>query len=132
MSGATVAYVVVTALLWLYWRKKKYHESSLKILVGLIYGACSVAANHFGIDYFSMILNVRDIGPLAAGLFFSPVSGILAGLIGGIERIIAGELWGIGKYTEFACGISTILAGFDHSISSVPFFVRNRNGPSVT
>ena len=107
-----MAYVVVTALLWLYWRKKKYHESSLKILVGLIYGACSVAANHFGIDYFSMILNVRDIGPLAAGLFFSPVSGILAGLIGGIERIIAGELWGIGKYTEFACGISTILAGF--------------------
>ena len=112
MSAVTLAYVVITALIWLFWRKNETHRLSLKILLGLIYGACSVAANHFGIDYFSMILNVRDIGPLAAGLFFSPVSGILAGLIGGVERIIAGELWGIGKYTELACGTSTILAGF--------------------
>ncbi len=112
MSAVTLSYVVITALLWLFWRRKEYHGAGLKILLGLIYGACSVAANHFGIDYYSMILNVRDIGPLAAGLFFSPVSGILAGLIGGLERIAAGEIWGIGKYTELACGISTILAGF--------------------
>ena len=44
-----------------------------------------------------MMLNVRDMGPLSAGLFFDPVSGIIAGLIGGVERYIAGTYWGVGS-----------------------------------
>ena len=111
MAGATLMYVAITALLWAFWRKKESHGMGLQVLIGLIYGACSVAANHIGITYFTMVLNVRDIGPLAAGLFFSPVSGILAGVIGGIERIIAGQIWDIGEFTSWACGISTITAG---------------------
>ena len=54
-----------------------------KVLVYGFNGLCSVLSNHIGIDYGDMVLNVRDIGPLAAGLFFDPLSGILAGLIGG-------------------------------------------------
>ncbi len=112
MTGAVAGYVLITALLWTWWRKKDNRPTSSKVLVGLVFGACSVAANHFGIPMVNILnLNVRDIGPLSAGLFFSPISGVIAGVIGGAERILAGELWGIGKFTEIACGISTCLAG---------------------
>ena len=112
MSAATLGYVLVTAVLWVFYSKKEQCKLPVKILIGLVYGACSVAANHFGIVQSDiLILNVRDIGPLAAGLFFSPLSGIIAGFIGGAERILAGELWGLGTFTEIACGISTFLAG---------------------
>lgn len=112
MTGATLLYVAITAGLWFMRRKKEKLGTGLQVLIGLIYGGCSVLANHIGIDYGDMVLNVRDIGPLAAGLFFSPVSGIIAGIIGGVERILAGELWNIGRFTEIACGVSTCLAGF--------------------
>ena len=111
MSAATLMYVLITAGLWMLRRKKEKIGTGMKILIGLVYGACSVAANHIGINYGTLILNVRDIGPLAAGLFFSPLSGVIAGVIGGAERILAGELWGIGRFTEIACGMSTCLAG---------------------
>ena len=111
MSAATLMYVLITAGLWMLRRKKEKIGTGMKILIGLIYGACSVAANHIGINYGMLVLNVRDIGPLAAGLFFSPLSGVIAGVIGGAERILAGELWGIGRFTEIACGMSTCLAG---------------------
>ena len=113
MSAAVLVYVLITAGLWLFCRnKKKEIGTGLKILIGLIYGACCVFANHIGVEYEMLILNVRDIGPLAAGLFFSPLSGIIAGIIGGAERLMAGELWHIGQFTEVACSLSTCLAGF--------------------
>ena len=111
MTVATLQYVLITAGLRLLCRKERHIGTGKKVLVGLVYGACSVIANHFGIDYGIMVLNVRDIGPLAAGLFFSPMSGVIAGVIGGGERILAGELWNIGRFTELACGMSTCLAG---------------------
>ena len=117
MSLATVIYVVLTALLWHFWHKRSRRTLWLKIAVGLFYGGCSIASTHLGIDYQSMILNVRDIGPLAAGLFFDPLSGILAGIIGGTERFFAmqcvdGVLVPLGAFTKVACSISTLLAGF--------------------
>ena len=81
MTGVTALYVAVTALLWRLWKKTERHTLLHKLAVGLFYGLCSVAANHFGILYGDMILNVRDIGPLAAGLFFDPLSGVLSGLM---------------------------------------------------
>ena len=47
-----------------------------------------------------LIMNVLDIGPLSAGLFFSPLSGIIAGTVGSTERILAGELWNLGRFTS--------------------------------
>ena len=111
MTVATLLYVIFTAVLWRLVHTKPSIGRGMQIAVGLMYGACSVAANHLGINYSYLILNVRDIGPLAAGLFFSPLSGVIAGTIGGAERILAGELWGIGRFTEIACGSSTFLAG---------------------
>ena len=111
MSSAVAVYVAVTGLLWLIWRRQKTRTVWIRIFIGLAYGAASVASNHLGINYGTMNMNVRDIGPLVAGLFFDPVSGILAGVIGGAERFIAGELWNIGYFTRVACSLSTCLAG---------------------
>ena len=111
MIAAMAVYVIATVLLWRVWRSKEKHSLLQKLAIGLFYGLCSVISSHIGIDYGTMVLNVRDIGPLAAGLFFSPVSGIVSGLIGGIERFIIGEYFGIGSFTRVACGISTVLAG---------------------
>ena len=111
MSLITLAYVAVTFLLW-----KSVSDRELnigdKIGLGFLYGILSVFSTHFGIDYGDMVLNVRDLGPMAAGLFFDPWSGIIAGLIGGIERYIVGTYFDVGAYTTIACSVSTCLAGF--------------------
>ena len=110
MSAVTFAYVIVNYIIW-YRTKGKKITTSGKIIIGIIYGICAILSTHFGIDYEHMMLNVRDIAPLSAGLFFDPVSGIIAGLVGGIERFIAGTYWGVGSYTRIACSLSTCLAG---------------------
>ena len=112
MAGATALYVAATVLIWHFWHQKEKHALAQKVAVGLFYGLCSVISNHAGINFGNMVLNVRDIGPLAAGLFFGPLAGILAGLIGGIERFIIGQYFGIGEFTRVACSLSTCLAGF--------------------
>lgn len=111
MSGSTLLYVLLTIAIW-YWTKEKEITISKKIIIGIAYGISSVLSTHFGVSYSNMIINVRDIGPLAAGLFFSPSAGIIAGLIGGIERYIAGTYFGVSSYTRIACSLSTCLAGF--------------------
>ena len=128
MTAVTLSYVFLTSVLWKYAQKRKM-TSSLRIAVGVIYGLCAVMSTHFGVDYSHMMLNVRDMGPLSAGLFFDPVSGILAGLIGGIERYIAGTYWGVGSYTRIACAISTCLAGF--VAAAMHIFIFKRKKPSA-
>ena len=111
MSLITLAYVAVTFLLWKTVKDKDLSVGD-KIGLGFLYGILSIFSTHFGIDYGDMVLNVRDLGPMAAGLFFDPVSGIIAGLIGGIERFIVGKYFNIGAYTTVACSVSTCMAGF--------------------
>ena len=111
LALATCIYIAVTVLLWHFWHKHEEHTLTQKLAIGLFYGLCSVISSHIGIDYGDMVLNVRDLGPLAAGLFFDPLAGILSGLIGGIERFIIGQYFNIGAFTRVACSISTILAG---------------------
>jgi len=125
MSGMTVLYTLLTVLLYMRLARKPLTVGG-KIAVGIVYGICSVLSTHFGVDYNHMMVNVRDIGPLAAGLFFDPASGIIAGLIGGIERYIAGTYWGVGSYTTIACSVSTCLAGFVAALTHVYIFKRKR------
>ena len=73
MAVAALLYVLITAVLWHFCKGKKPFRTRLKVLIGLVFGACSVASNHIGIEYHDMlIMNVLDIGPLSAGLFFQP------------------------------------------------------------
>lgn len=128
MTAITVIYVAVNVLTWRI-LKDRQMTVALRIAVGVFYGILSILSTHFGVDYGSMMLNVRDLGPLSAGLFFDPASGIIAGLIGGIERYIAGTYWGVASYTRVACSISTCLAGFLAAFLNIYIFKGKR--PSV-
>jgi LytS/YehU family sensor histidine kinase len=81
MSLITLLYVGVTFMLW---KSLKGRETTAdeRVAIGLLYGILSIFSTHFGVDYGEMLLNVRDLGPMTAGLFFNPLSGIIAGLIG--------------------------------------------------
>ena len=128
MSAVTAIYVVLTVLIWKFTRKRRI-TLPIKLGIGVIYGFGAILSTHFGIDYSDMLLNVRDLGPLSAGLFFNPLSGILAGLIGGIERFIAGTYFGVGSYTRIACSVSTCLAGF--VAAGMHIFLFKRKKPSA-
>ena len=127
MSAATLLYVLTTVILWKKFGKRKM-TWGIRAFIGIVYGLLAVFSTHVGVDYIHMMLNVRDIGPLAAGLFFDPISGIIAGLIGGIERFIAGTYFGVGSYTRIACSVSTCLAGF--LAACLHIFVFRRRKPS--
>ena len=121
MSAVTAGNIIITYILWKLLKNKKAGWS-IRILLGIIFGVFAVLATHFGVDYQDMMINVRDLSPLTAGLFFDPVAGIIAGLIGGIERYIAGTYFGVGSYTRIACSISTCLSGFVAALLRVVIF----------
>ncbi|MCQ2546402.1 MAG: SpoIIE family protein phosphatase [Clostridia bacterium] len=81
-----------------------------QILFGVIFGAMAVCGTEFGIEYSGAVVNVRDAAPICAGLIFGAPAGIIAGIIGGIERWFA-VYWGVGVYTRLACTVATIVAG---------------------
>ena len=82
-----------------------------QIIYGIIFGFIAILGTEYGIPINGAQTNVRDAAVLTAGLLFGAPAGIIAGLIGGIERWIA-VAWGIGTFTRVACTVSTIIAGF--------------------
>jgi len=90
---------------------KKLPDIAKQILIGIGFGAVSAFASSFGVEWLGTVVNVRDAAPLSAGLIFGAPAGILSGLIGGLYRWFS-VYWGGGMYTQLACSIATILAGF--------------------
>ena len=132
MSLITGLYIAITAALWQWvYGKDNTMTNGKRIFIGILYGICAILSTHFGVIYDEMALNVRDIAPLAAGLFFDPYSGIIAGLIGGIERYIAGTYFNppVGAYTRIACSVSTCLAGFVAAGMNVYLFKGKKPSP---
>ena len=128
MTAITLLYVAVSYLLWKAVKDRELNNQD-KIAIGCLYGILCIFSTHYGVDYIKMMLNVRDLGPMAAGLFFSPASGIIAGIIGGAERYIAGTYLGVGEYSRIACSISTCLAGFLAAFMNIYIFKGKK--PSV-
>lgn len=92
-------------------RIKKTPKWVFYTVVGVFFGLSACFSTHFGTTIDGATINVRDAGPLCAGFLFSPLSGIIAGLIGGIHRWFS-VYFGAGVYTRLACTIATICAGF--------------------
>ena len=76
-------------------------------IVGIVFGIVAILATEFGIPVDGAVLNVRNAAPLTAGLIFGWPAGLIAGLIGGVERWFSS----VGDYTRLACSIGTIVAG---------------------
>lgn len=105
-----VCVIAVAALLF---SRSKYFMDELEGLttwksrLALItfFGALSIYGSAIGVNTSGVIINVRDLGPLAGGLACGPVVGIGAGLIGAVFR------YSEGGFTALACSINVILAG---------------------
>lgn len=82
-----------------------------QVFCGIVFGLIAIYGTEMGIETRGATMNVRDAAPLVAGLYFGGPAGIIAGLIGGIERWFA-VLWGRGMYTRLACSVATAAIGF--------------------
>ena len=86
-----------------------------QILFGIVFGALAIVGTEWGISVHGAQVNCRDASVLTAGLLFGAPAGIIAGVIGGLERWIA-VAWGVGTFTRVACSVSTVIAGFFSAI----------------
>jgi len=76
-----------------------------QIILIVFFGALSVYGSISGIDFLGSVVNVRDLGPMLAGLLAGPWVGLGAGLIGAAYRMSLGGL------TVIPCSVSAIFAG---------------------
>ena len=90
---------------------KKLPYMTKQVIIGVLFGGVSAFASSYGVEWLGTVVNVRDAAPLSAGLIFGAPSGIISGLIGGLYRWFS-VYWGGGTYTQLACSLATILAGF--------------------
>lgn len=71
-----------------------------------VFGLLSIIASHyFSSTYNGAIISIRDLPAMVAGLLGGPITGLGAGLIGGVERYAEGGI------TALPCMIGTILSG---------------------
>ena len=94
-----------------YTSAKKLPYMAKQIIIGVFFGGVSAFASSYGVEWLGAVVNVRDAAPLSAGLIFGAPAGIISGFIGGLYRWFS-VYWGAGTYTQLACSIATILAGF--------------------
>ena len=90
---------------------KKMPYMTKQAVIGILFGCVSAFASSYGVEWLGAVVNVRDAAPLSAGLIFGAPAGIISGLIGGLYRWFS-VYWGAGTYTQLACSIATVLAGF--------------------
>ena len=136
LIGTSLIPVVLSIFFYLLRRKtsfgniKKIYQ---EIIIGIVFGLYAICSTEFlgivvGHDEIKAVANARDAGPICAGLFFGGPAGLIAGIIGGVERLISGLL-GKGPYTIIACSVSTALAGLI-AWAARKFMLENRR-PSV-
>lgn len=110
---ATASLLPVLVTVGFYFAEKKSRFKNIsniwkQTIIGVSFGFIAILATEFGIPVDGAVLNVRNAAPLTAGLIFGWPAGIIAGLLGGVERWLSPA----GDYTRLACSIATIVAGF--------------------
>ena len=109
----TLLPVAACAVLWALRERgplSRVPDKGWQVLVGVVFGIIAIYGTEAGIPVNGAMMNVRDAAPIAAGLFFGGPAGIIAGVIGGVERWLA-VMWGVGQFTRVACTLGTIFAG---------------------
>lgn len=76
-----------------------------QIILVILFGILSVYGTVSGVEFMGAIVNVRDLGPMLAGLLGGPLVGLGAGLIGAAHRMT------LGGFTVCSCSLATVLAG---------------------
>ncbi|MBR4981347.1 MAG: SpoIIE family protein phosphatase [Lachnospiraceae bacterium] len=89
---------------------KKLPYKVKQIIWGVVFGCMAMYASDHGVEIDGAVMNVRDAGPLCAGLIFGAPAGVIAGVLGGTYRWFS-VFWGAGTYSRVACSVATCLAG---------------------
>ena len=89
---------------------KSMPNAAKQVIIGIVFGLYAIGCTEFGVDINGAVINVRDTAPIVAGLVFGGPAGVIAGLIGGIERWFS-VYWGGGEVTRLACSLATVIAG---------------------
>jgi sigma-B regulation protein RsbU (phosphoserine phosphatase) len=94
-----------------------------QIILILLFGALSIYGTLSGIGFLGAQINVRDLGPMLAGLLGGPLVGLGAGLIGATHRMT------LGGFTMYPCSLATILAGL---FGGIIWLARKRQFAGIT
>lgn len=85
-----------------------------KVVIGVVLGLLAVFGTLIGTKMADgTIINVRELAVMIAGVAGGPISGVIAGLMGGVQR------YTVGGATALPCTISTILIGVISGLVSV-------------
>ncbi|MDO9326142.1 MAG: LytS/YhcK type 5TM receptor domain-containing protein, partial [Methanoregula sp.] len=100
------------------------HRATLvtQIFLSLIFGLLSVYGMSSNLSFLTATVNIRDFGPLAAGLACGPYVGLGGGIIGFIYRL------SVGGTNVYAVAIGPLAAGI---IGGLVYYYNNRNLVSV-
>ena len=85
-------------------RNKKQNIPN-EMVLGISFGLLAILGTYFGKPYKGGIANLRDTSVIISGLFAGPVSGGIAGFIGGIHRYYLGGI------TALPCSLATMVNG---------------------
>jgi phosphoserine phosphatase RsbU/P len=94
-----------------------------KVAIIILFGLFSIYGTVGGVEILGAIANVRDLGPVIAGLVAGPLAGFLTGLIGAVHRYFQGG------FTAVSCSLSTLLAGV---LAGIFYLIRRRELPGIT
>ena len=114
--GVMALVPVILSMLFFFLEKRTkfadWNYALKQIIIGVVFGLSACAASQFGVPAETgALMNARGASPLTAALLFGGPAGIIAGVIGGIYRVLCVS-WGVGSYTVVACSVATVLAGF--------------------
>ncbi|MBO4264761.1 MAG: SpoIIE family protein phosphatase [Clostridia bacterium] len=131
LAAATLLPVFATAIFYILEKKTAFGRINYwvrQIIVGVFFGGIAVLGTEYGVPTSGgAVVNSRDASVLAAGLMFGAPAGIIAGIIGGVERWFA-VYWGVGSFTRLACSVSTIIAGLYSAFLRKAMFENKKPG----
>ena len=84
---------------------KRSPNAGTKVLIAVIFGIMAIYGTYSGVPTTGAIANIRNLGPMIAGLIGGPWVGLGAGLIGGVHRYF------LGGFTALPCALGTVISG---------------------
>jgi sigma-B regulation protein RsbU (phosphoserine phosphatase) len=102
---------------------------STQIILVVVFGCLSIYGLSSGVTFSGATVNIRDLGPIIAGLTCGPYVGLGAGLIGGAYRL------SLGGSNVLGAAIGPVIAGLFSGLVYLLFkreFLSTRNAIIVT
>lgn len=93
-----------------------------QVFLAIVFGVLSIYGMSSGLSFYTATVNIRDFGPMAAGLACGPYVGLGAGIIGFIYRL------SVGGTNVYAVAIGPLAAGI---IGGLVYYYHKRNLVSV-